>query len=632
MKFWIKENWILTLLLVTAFLLRFIPLFEYEFFYDELSALTRTQYSSLSDLITKGVSPDVHPALIQLFLFFWSKIGGNQEVWMKLPFLVCSFLSCWFIFTLTRKWFGYKAALVSCLIVSCSMIFLVYSSSNHLYATAVLFAILSTSYLFDIVFGKSENSKPYILFSLFLVLGAFNHHMGALYGLIIGLLGFLFAERKQKKKLLLTAVGSLLVYAPHLPITFGQLNHSIGPDMGGWLTAPKWYACFSFIKTLFGTGLLGYLFLFLFLWGGFSTKFRFLSDKKIQLLLLTFISYCLIIYFYSILKSPILQFSVLLIASPAIIIVISVLLSAIPEKFFNPVLFLLLLSFLTQTIFIKKYFSLGIRQSTRSAITQTIEAQNKYGKKNVSAIYMTENLFARHYMNEFKETFPYLTADDSILMNPISLSRYLKARKENYLILSEPDALLLQKIKLYFPYVLHHDEGYFTNIFLLSKTAEQSIPDETIVATYTQKKTSEFVVFPTKYEMKEKKLYLDSTNEFPYCITSDYSNLHFTIGQNLVCITSYKPVNKMAHLSFDFAVKKGDSTLFYSSRNFLDSYLEEDTLQYGFSGIFIGTEIEEWKGSKLFAYFWNAGKKGYFVHDMNLKIIDCNPHKYALWD
>ena len=44
MGVWLKKNWLITLILGIAFLLRFIPLFEYEFFYDELSALDRIRY------------------------------------------------------------------------------------------------------------------------------------------------------------------------------------------------------------------------------------------------------------------------------------------------------------------------------------------------------------------------------------------------------------------------------------------------------------------------------------------------------------------------------------------------------------------------------------------------------------
>jgi len=384
---WLKNNWLIVLVLTIAFLLRFIPLFEYEFSFDELSALDRTRYDSFSELIKRGVQVDAHPALIQVFLFYWVKIGGTSEVWVKLPFLLCGFLSCYFIFRFSDKWFGYKAGVTSAIIVSCSMIFLVYSSYARMYSTAILFSILSLYYLFEIIFGNATTFKHYFLLALFLWLGALGNHMNALFGLLIGVFGFVLAEKKQKKYLVYTALATALFYLPHLPTTLMQMNYSIGAGEGGWLTAPKWYACFRFIKTLFGTGLVIYLFLLFFLFLGLKNRFFFLKDKKIIFLLITFIIYCLIVHFYSVLKAPVLQFSVLLIASPCFVIVVAKGLSLISDRFFNAMCLLLISVLLIQTLVVKQYYSLGIKQGNRSAVIQTIKAKGQYGTNNVAAIY-----------------------------------------------------------------------------------------------------------------------------------------------------------------------------------------------------------------------------------------------------
>ena len=629
---WLKNNWLIIGVLLIAFLLRFIPLFEYEFFFDELSALDRIRFANFGDLINKGVKIDVHPALIQVFLFYWAKIGGTSEVWIKLPFLLCGFLSCWFIFRFANKWFDYKTGVISAIVVSCSMIFLVYSSSNHLYATAVLFSILSIRYLFEIIFGKSIRFKDYFLFGAFVLLGALNHHMGALLGLLTGMLGVIFSSKKQRLFLLITALGIILFYLPHLPVTLTQIGYSIGPDQGGWLTPPKWYACFSFLKTLFGTGILIYLFLLLFIYVGVKNKFSFLADKKIIFLLGTFVTYCLVVQLYSVLKTPILQFSVLLIAAPCFVIVVARGLSFIPDKMFSAVCVYLVAGFLIQTIFIKKYYSLGIKQSTKSAITQTIAAKNKYGATNVAAIYNTEPFFAKRYVDEFKQHFEYLTSADSVYNKQVLLGRYLKALKENYIILSEPDPILLERTKCCFPFVIYHQEGYFENIFLLSKLKDASMRDETIIHTYTKSTSLNPFHFPEKYPMEHTDILIDSTNEFPFYVWADFNSLHLRDGQVVMCSTIFKPYNCMADLTFDFSIQKNDTALFYTNRNFKDYYLIEDTLQQAFSYIYIGTEINEWKDSKLGCYFWNSGKKRYVIKDFRLQILDCNPHKYTLWD
>jgi len=629
---WLKNNWLIVLVLIIAFLLRFIPLFEYEFSFDELSALDRTRYGSFGELIKKGVQVDAHPALIQVFLFYWTKIGGTSEVWIKLPFLICGFLSCYYIFRFADKWFGYKTGVLSAIVVACSMIFLVYSSYARMYSTGVLFSILSLYYLFEIVFSSSTSLKHYCLLVLFLCLGALGNHMNALFGVLIGLFGLMLAPKRQKIYLLYAALAAAILYLPHLSTTLTQMGYSIGAGEGGWLTAPKWYACFSFVRTLFGTGLVVYLFLILFLFLGVKNKFSFMQDKKIIFLLCTFITYCLIVHFYSILKTPVLQFSVLLIAAPCIVIVMARGLSLIPDRFFSALGLLLILILLVQTIVVKQYYSLGIKQGNRSAVKQTIEAKKQYGEKNVTAIYATETFFITRYMDEFKQHYACLTSMDSIYNKPVLLERYLMSLKENFILLSDPDAGLLEQAKVYFPYVIYHDEGYFKSIFLLSKSNTGSVKDETILGDF--KPGGPFVLFnfPEKYPTENNSILIDSTNEFPFYAWADFNSLHFTPGQVVLCSSVFKPQNEMGNLSFDFNIKKNDSSLFYANRNFKDFYLPEDSIQHAFSYIFMGTDLNDWDDSRLECYFWNSGKKKYLVKDLSLKVLNINPHKYSLWD
>ena len=162
-----------------------------------MSALDRTRFNSFADLINKGVKIDAHPALVQVFLYYWIKIGGSSEAWVKLPFLLCGFLSCWFVFKFSNKWFDYKTGVIAAIVVSCSMIFLIYSSYARMYATGVLFAILVLIYLFEIAFGNSIKLKDYVLLGLFLLLGALSNHMGALFGLIAGLLSFITRAKNK---------------------------------------------------------------------------------------------------------------------------------------------------------------------------------------------------------------------------------------------------------------------------------------------------------------------------------------------------------------------------------------------------------------------------------------------------
>jgi uncharacterized membrane protein len=631
MAVWLKNNWLIAVILVIAFLLRFIPIFSYEFSFDELSALERTAFGNFSDLINKGVKIDAHPAFIQVFLYYWIKIGGSSEIWVKFPFLICGFLSCWYIFRFANKWFNYKTGVIAAIVVSCSMIFLVYSSYARMYITGVLFAILVLINLFEIAFNDSTKIKHFVLAGLFLLLGALSNHMGALFGLIVGLLTFIFAAKKQKIYLLCMALAALVLYLPHLSITLQQMTYSIAAGEGGWLTAPKWDACFLFLKTLFGTGMVVFAFILLFIYGGSESKFSFKTNKKIIFLFAAFVIYCLVVQLYSVYKSPVLQFSVLLIAAPCFVVVVAHAISFIPDKIFNITAVALIAAFLIQTIYVKKYYSLGIKQGVRSSVVETIEAKEKYGKDNVSAIYNTGEYFVKKYMSEFKQNYSYINLFDSVYQSQPALGNYLRSLKEEYIIISEPDAVHLERVKTFFPYVIKHNEGYYTNIYLLSKKKENAVEDDAIVATYNLGNRGNFV-FPEQYKKEGNDILIDSLDEFPFYVWANFNAGIVKDNQWVVCSSSYTSQNPTQDLNFVFSVKQKDSTLFYASRNFKDFYILGDSLQHGFSSIFMGTEFRNWQEAKLECYFWNQSKRRYLIKDLNLKVLDINPHKYSLWE
>jgi hypothetical protein len=87
-----KENrtlFFLLLIILSAAILRFWAFPDIPFMHDELSALSRLQLQSFSDLIRYGVVlNDTHPAGVQVFLYYWVKLGGESEWWVKLPFLL----------------------------------------------------------------------------------------------------------------------------------------------------------------------------------------------------------------------------------------------------------------------------------------------------------------------------------------------------------------------------------------------------------------------------------------------------------------------------------------------------------------------------------------------------------------
>ena len=73
LKKYTKYEYLFWGILVVAFLLRFFDLFNIPFTHDEFSTLFRTNFSSFSELIEKGVKIDAHPAGLQVFIYYYKR-------------------------------------------------------------------------------------------------------------------------------------------------------------------------------------------------------------------------------------------------------------------------------------------------------------------------------------------------------------------------------------------------------------------------------------------------------------------------------------------------------------------------------------------------------------------------------
>ena len=236
-----KNNYPILFLIAIATILRFYHLFELEYTYDELSALNRTEYDSLSEVIDKGVMKlDTHPALVQVFLYFYCKFFGTAEWIVKLPFIVAGIGSVFIVYQIAKKWFNETAALLTTTMLACTQYYVFYSVTARPYISGLLLSLLALKYLLDVLFDDTLNKRKYVLLSVFLALCALNHHFSMMFAALCGIVGLLFISKKNALYYLLTCIGAVIIYSPHFPILLYQLKMGgIGSQSGGWLNPPE---------------------------------------------------------------------------------------------------------------------------------------------------------------------------------------------------------------------------------------------------------------------------------------------------------------------------------------------------------------------------------------------------------
>ncbi len=639
-----KEYTGIFLLLLLGIAFRLIPLGQYQFSHDELSALSRTVYGSFSDEITYGVQlGDTHPALVQLFLFYWVKLFGYSEIAIKLPFLLCGVAAIGLIYRFGCRFFSYKTGLTAAAIVSMSFIFLLYSSYARMYITGVLFCLLLLYATYSLVFDAEARRKHYLLFALACVLAAYNHHMSCLFAASVAILGLCYLPKERRKHYLLACLLAVGLYLPHLPVTLYQFSiGGIGASSGGWLTPPRNTEIWYFVKALFGCGLSGKLILAALVLLMLVSVLRLLPISRKQVFLFwIFLGNYLVIHLYSVFKNPILQYSVLLFGGLCLILLLCSFTEFLkPRQLYGFTAgIVLLLGF--QTVYKKQLFSRVHVQEFESQVQTTLDFQKRYGKEQVSSVFRTEDFFVYLYEKKYHTRLDYLSLKDSALLSPQLFRGHLKHLRASYIVLSGVGAEDIALVKEYFPYLVFHREDYFRNILVFSKQ-DAHYADASLVREFPLMNSDLDLYINTHKELRLKNDSIGfeikaEDDEFPFNLGLPLEKGHFKLGDFVLAEISYTADSRAAieHERLCMAVsEKGKDAVFFKNSHFRDYYDSSKARQTTYLEYFSGVDNSLWERQDmaLNTFVWKAKESAYTIRQAKLKQYRYNPTKWVLWD
>jgi len=304
---------------------------------DELSAITRAHFNSFSEMIQHGVMIDFHPAGVEIFMYYWIKLFGDGVFMIRFPFAVAGLLSILALYLVAERWFNRATGLFAAAALSTLQFPLLYSQLARPYAFGMLF-ILAAAYCWTrILFpragemqSKNEKLITYAGFVVFMSACMHTHYFAFVLAGIIGISGLFFVRRDNLRLYILSGIIILILFLPELPVFSHQM--SIG-GLSGWLGKPDKNFFRKFINYCFNDSTLVYYLCFgicisCFIYFRRSieiTRFHWLS-------FLWFLLPFFIGYYYSTLKNPVLQYSILIFGFPFLLIF---LFSFIPAGFFQ---------------------------------------------------------------------------------------------------------------------------------------------------------------------------------------------------------------------------------------------------------------------------------------------------------
>ncbi len=658
MKLLKEHAWFVAVFSVCV-LLRFLPLFEYQFTYDELSGLTRTQFDSFSEVMEKGVKIDAHPALVQLLIFYTVKLFGYKTWLVKLPFLLFSMGAVIYAHAFGLRNFSKQSGLFAASIFSFSLIFVFYAPIARMYISGVFFSVALLYYFFEIFFQSQNHFRNYFLLGLFAWLSAINQHINSLFAFTVCVSGLFFLNKNNRKPYLITCILTVLAYLPHLPVTLYQLSvPGIGRENGGWLEAPDFLVIFDFLKTLFGTGKTWLLFLALLVLAIVLNK-KVVIDKRRWFLLLLFVLNYLIIYGYSVWRTPVFQYSVMLFSATALIMFVTSLLHFEKAGIFATAFFLISSALVYKTYVKKDYLHESVKTVFEYQFERTFFYKNLYGDDNVYPIFCdADDIMKKIYFDKYEARFDCVVSADSMItyMEPVKYKRQnpQTAKEEevstirlfgefvsrldcDYVVLTSATPAFQAVVAKYFPYLIENTQTQAINFKCYSKKPEDKsrVVHDDIVHAFSSPAQPGAFYYSKINDGNRLPLTIDSLNEFPFDTKVDLASVCDREGQVILVEARFKSRSTILGLQSCISLTNRETKEAYSytAKSAADFLPSTDSSFVIFSDLFVGTKFKEAYGkADLNCYLWNTGKEKTALLDYRIKVIDYWQKKWHFWD
>lgn len=456
----------LLVLVIVGSILRIIGLNNATLSYDELSAIGRLNFSSIPELVRNGIIIDGHPAGVQIFLWFWSKLFGTSAIAIRFPFVVMGICCIPLMYVVACEWFNKNAGLFAAAMVAVSQYTVYYSLIARPYIFGLFFILLTLYFWSRIIFGHDYSWKNVILFGVFASCSAYSHQFSIMVAGIIGVVGLFFLDRQFIYRYLIGAFIAIIFFIPHLPITYYQLTELKG--VGGWLGAPRPNFITQYFQyiTHFSYITAAIVVICIVIASECNADYIRRTYKKSVLAFILFAIPFVIGYAYSILVDPVLQFSCLIFSFPFLILMLCSLINDNLSTYKIASLLVYCIVMIVSLIFVRQHYTMITKWGIGTTVKNLVEYNKIYGENNVCGLINLSDKILEYYENEIGSRIvnKYKGYDLDSLYNQ------LNNEESNYLMASYLDDRELHVIKHFYPYTVECIDCIGTEIYLMSKT------------------------------------------------------------------------------------------------------------------------------------------------------------------
>lgn len=606
---------LLYIILVVAALLRFYNYFDIPFTHDEFSALFRTQFSSFSELIEKGVKVDGHPAGVQVFLYYWVQVFGMSEWIVKLPFTLMGLGSIWFAYLIGKKWYNEQTGLLVATFLAVAQFTVSYSVIARPYISGLFFSLGMFYFWSQIILTRNTTkSKHLVLFVLFASLSAYNHHFSMLFAVIAGLMGLFMVNAKNRLRYILSGIVIIILYLPHLSVLLSQLE--IG-GVGGWLGKPTASFFWNFHFYLFHYSLPYFLvFLCVIILGIILQKGISFSVKRFVLFASLSLLPFFIGYYYSIHVNPVLQFSVLIFSFVYLFFFMFGLISKVKQSIAHIFVFVLTTVGIITLVNNREYFKL-LHNSIYERVIEDVKSIDS-NRKDVGFVLNSNTRITSYYLNKEPLDYSIVRIDTvSKLNRSVQILDSLKNAFPSlyYGATASKSPHLLGFITSYYPYFEFKNDYFKGNTYLFSQNSGSPIAD----------------TIESKYIKENEPFHLKNTSEWGPAILVNLEETQFSKNDYFDVAVNVKALDTIRDIKLVASIKSGTKTIYWNETNFNRFYAGNDTAQrFVLHNVLKLSDINLNHDSlKLHTYLWNKTKGSYLLNNFTVRRIQGNPIVYG---
>ncbi len=590
--------------------------------HDELSGLSRTHYSSVHDVLLYGVAKyDTHPAGVELFIYYWIKLFGENEMVLKLPFIICGLLSIIVAFKISKFWFNSSVALIIAAFMAVLQYMVTFGQIERPYVSGLFFCLLMVWYWSNYFFKENSNKRNnligYIISSAFC---AYDHHFALLFAVVVAITGLFFINKQNWKGYIIAGICIFGLYIPHIKITLMQIGRGGLGGKDGWLGAPKPDWLLSFLRYSFHYSYVMYaLCSLLFAASIYYYSQEIKAKQKFEFIsILWFLSVFFIEYFYSIYVNPVLQFSTIIFVFPFLLMFIFCFFGELNAKIKVIIISSILITGTLTMIITRKHYQVFYHQPYQEQITNTYKMLDQIGDaKKVTIELMIPVLYKEHYIKKYGREI------NSIYFNPFeekvdtkAFRKFVNEQTTDYFIFGCPPLEYLQIIKEKYPYMIKKEEGFTYSFYCFAKQKPAT-------------ELHEQVIFSRKMEASTIDSAMEYGKDFKEKIKNIIPNRHVILNVS----ASLLPADTASNPSLVIDIQEnGKSIEWYGVdyKTFNNNISEANTVYL--SRDLTDFDFKKHPNAEIKIYVWNRDKKKLAIDNFNIEVIRSNPLIYALFE